>query len=98
MYIFYFNGKDGSKDIRVFESESKEIIEFKSQTLYKVYLDKEVTGKSFIKVPLEEGRIYKRAFWLSNEDVVKADDIINDYKKQKYLSLKAKMEKLEWLN
>ena len=94
MYIFYFNGKDGTKDIRVFESVDKEIIEFKSQTLYKVFLNKEITGKSFIKVPLEEGRIYKRAFWLKDEDVVKADDIINDYKKQKYLDLLEKIEKL----
>ena len=74
---------------------TKEIIEFKSQTLYKVHLDKEITGKSFIKVPLEEGKIYKRAFWLSNEDIIKADDIINDYKKLKYLNLLEKIEKLK---
>ena len=92
MYVFYFNTRRGSEDVQVSKAE----IERKIDDLYHVTLDPNGgIKKKYFFVPIEEGKICQRSFWLKDLDYEKAEQMINDYEKSKYLRAKKLIEKME---
>lgn len=101
MYVFWF-GNDKSQDDTVFcgkvigtPRENGTAYHGQIDLLYvridpDSYLGKK---KKVATIPAEEGVIYKRTFWLEEEDINRATDIVNDYLKNKYLEMQRKIEK-----
>lgn len=101
MYVFWF-GENHGQDDTVFggkvigKPRSNGMTHNSRIYLMRVDIDPDSylgKKKKGITVPTEEGVIYKRAFWLEEEDTNRATDIVNDYLKDKYLEMQRKIEK-----
>ena len=102
IYIFCFNNPKDENDI--FMSTGHIIREIRMVgskiPVFAMRLDNQ--GKrpvNWIKVPVKEGNIYRRSFWISaeNEDeaINRGMDIIDDYKKLRWIKAKERLERLE---
>ena len=105
MFVYYFRHKEvGKIGVMIAKTvgEPKETV--RGRTLHVVDLDPEFNDicdpgnkghmKKWIVVPKEEGKVYRRVFWLNDYDLEKAEDIINDYLKEKWLEQRKKLERM----
>lgn len=102
MYVFWFNSQKGNDDTIYCAKVVKKLRTFNDtkRTLIQVEVDPDSPltlkkGQSVISVPETEGAVYKRRFWLKEEDPIRAMEIVNDYLKQKWLDTQKRMMKLE---
>lgn len=95
-YIYYFNNADNKWLMAKGHLRLSNWSDTGSRVpLNIVDLDEGNINKKFIKVPVEEGKIYRRAFWLSSDDLNRALDIINDYEKAKWIEARERLQRIE---
>ncbi len=97
MYVYYFRTNRGrSNDVFISKVIGKpKDITLKFKPFLSVELDPEGgINKKWIVISPEEGKIYKRVFWLEDYDLDKADQIIDDYNKEKFIKLQKQIETL----
>lgn len=97
--IFYFNTKTGHKvndDVLISRGKIREEIKRGHQQLYIVDLDPNGNiKKKWIKVPVKEGDVHRRAFWLSSRNIEKASEIVDEYLKEKWIEARDRLQRLE---
>ena len=109
MYVFWFNANHGTDDT-VYCSKVVRVIRNdidKRKKIFLVELDPEgaipkkprkdyLTDKEIIKMKVsrEEGEVWRRCFWLENEDYNRAESIVNDYLKSRWLNAQQQADRL----
>ena len=101
MYLYYFNSNISGKSdntVIIVEIDGFEVVkrQFKNLTNYaKVHLKKKIRNRDWVKTGVNEGEIFDRSFWLNDYDIKRADDIITNYEKTKWMEMREKLEKLD---
>lgn len=102
MYIFWFNNdkmdcysarvikKNKTKHMR---STNREMIFVKIDTDSEL-AERHNEHREFYEVPLKEGSVYRRMFWLKNNDAEKAKKIVLDYKLEQINNYAKKISKM----
>lgn len=86
MYVYWFNSRKGNEFLSAKVIESYEHFD-KMQVIFdeSSELAKRL-NKCWLTVPIEEGKVGYRHFWLEEHDELKALDIVNAYEKSKWLN------------
>ena len=101
MYLYYFNSNiSGAPEttVIVVEIDRLEVVKrpFKNLTDYaKVLLKHKIKSRFWFKTGVNEGEIFERSFWLKDYDIKRADDIITNYEKTKWMEMREKLAKLD---
>lgn len=96
MYVYYFRTNNGSNKVLISKVIGKaEKITRNFKPFFAVNLDaKGAINKKRLAVPREEGVIFDRVFWLTDYDLDKANQIIDNYDKERFIKLRKQIETL----
>ena len=101
MYLYYFKTDNGRSDKILVSEIVKTGREWRNTIVVyvahdsEIYASKQKNGSSdFVTTHAEEGKIYKRTFWLNELDMDRARKIVSDYTARKREELIRKLENM----